>query len=124
MTSSTLSVLSEESDMDLLSASATGGGRSWYKAMLSGPEDLADIDPARGEFLAALTDLVGQKQALLAAMENETEEAKAKAVSELRLDLKGTKVDLDDLGLTFQYSPSSKVHTLSCFNYHIKKSNA
>ena len=106
MTSSTLSVLSEESDMDLLSAAA--GSRSWYKNMLSA-EDLAEIDPARGEFLAALTDLVGQKQALLASIENETEEAKAKAVSELKLDLKGSPVDLGDLGLTFQYSPSSKV---------------
>jgi len=106
MTSSTLSVLSEESDMDLLSAAA--GSRSWYKNMLSA-EDLAEIDPARGEFLAALTDLVGQKQALMASIENETEEAKAKAVSELKLDLKGSPVDLGDLGLTFQYSPSSKV---------------
>ena len=82
MTSSTLSVMSEESDMDLLS-----GSGSWYKHMLS-PEDLMDIDPARGEFVAALMDLIAQKQQLLSTMENESEEAKAKAVSELKLNLK------------------------------------
>merc|ERR1719384_1635392 len=95
--------MSEESDMDLVS-----GSGSWYKHMLS-PEDLMEIDPARGEFVAALMDLIAQKQQLLSTMENESEEVKAKAVSELKMDLKGTLVAPEDLGVTFQYSPSSKV---------------
>ena len=104
MTSSTLSVLSEESDLDLLSA----GTSSWYQHMLC-PEDLADIDPARGEFVNQLSELISQKQVLLASLENESDEVKAKAVSELKLELKGSVVALEDLQLTFQYSPSSKV---------------
>ena len=47
-------------------------------------------------------DLVTQKQALLATLENEPEETKFKALSELTMDLKGNAVKLEDLSLTFQ----------------------
>ena len=65
-------------------------------------EDLLDIDPSRGEFVNSLMDLVTQKQALLATLENEPEETKFKALSELTMDLKGNAVKLEDLSLTFQ----------------------
>jgi len=97
--------------MDLLSAATSGtvgGGGTWYKNILS-HEDLLDIDPSRGEFVNSLMDLVTQKQALMATLENEPEETKFKALSELTMDLKGNAVKLEDLSLTFQYSPSSRV---------------
>ena len=76
-------------------------------------EDLVEIDPNRGEFLIKLQDLVNQKQNMV----NESE------WDELTLNMGGSSQDQDsegtlnnvkveDLGLTFQYSPSSRIFGL------------
>ena len=69
-------------------------------------EDLVEIDPNRGEFLIKLQDLVNQKQNMV----NDAE------WDELTLNMgqeEGTnKVKVEDLGLTFQYSPSSRIFGL------------
>ena len=65
-------------------------------------EDLVEIDPNRGEFLHKLQDLVNHKQNLI----NESE------WEDLTLTMGGQKVKIDDLGLTFQYSPSSRIFGL------------
>merc|ERR1719433_414923 len=76
-------------------------------------EDLVEIDPNRGKFLIKLQDLVNQKQNMV----NESE------WDELTLNMGGSSQDQDsegtlnnvkveDLGLTFQYSPSSRIFGL------------
>ena len=65
-------------------------------------EDLVEIDPNRGEFLIKLQDLINQKQNLI----NEKE------WDDLTLNMSGHKVKVEDLGLTFQYSPSSRIFGL------------
>jgi len=140
MTSSTMSILSEaESDLDTSGGSgrsiATGGvnpgkatspppnyyshhyGKSnrkseaWYTHILT-IEDLVEVDPARGKFIFNLQELVTKKQTILAAHELSPEDVRAKALSELVLDLPGGQLNatkLEDLQLTFQYAPSSSI---------------
>ena len=64
----TSSVYSEESDLD--TGSQAGGHSSamsistsvpWYAHLLDF-DDLATVDPERGEFLSALQDLIAEKQ--------------------------------------------------------------
>ena len=92
MTSSTMSVLSEaESDLDTSGGSGKGiyqtrsspspglhdlrndqKTEAWYAHILT-VEDLVEVDPPRGKFLASLQELVTKKQAILASHELSTE---------------------------------------------------
>jgi len=113
MASSMVSVMSEESDLDSSGGSSTPLiDDSWFADILT-IEDLVEIDPNRGEFLIKLQDLVNQKQNMV----NESE------WDELTLNMGGSSQDQDsegtlnnvkveDLGLTFQYSPSSRIFGL------------
>ena len=74
-------------------------------------EDLVEIDPNRGEFLIKLQDLVNQKQNMV--NESEWDELTLN-MGGLSQDQEGTlnNVKVEDLGLTFQYSPSSRIFGL------------
>ena len=75
-------------------------------------EDLVEIDPNRGEFLIKLQDLVNQKQNLV--NDSEWDELTLNMSIKGQEDPKGTlnNVKVEDLGLTFQYSPSSRIFGL------------
>ena len=64
----TSSIYSEESDLDTGSQaghssamSISSSGAPWYAHLLDF-DDLATVDPERGEFLSALQDLLAEKQ--------------------------------------------------------------
>ncbi len=112
MTSSMYSMLSEESDLETVSSQIGGGGHSysavpWFAHLLDF-DDLLTVDPERGEFLESLQDLVSRKQAIFARTDiPETE--KTELVNRLTMSVKGHDVRPEDLGLTMQYAPGSKV---------------
>ena len=98
MASSMLSVLSEESsDLDSSGGSSLPLDESWFADILT-IDDLVEIDPNRGQFLVKLQELVNEKHNIL----NEED------LTKLSLDMNGVSVKIEDLGLTFQYSPSSR----------------
>jgi len=99
MTNSMLSVVSEESE-----ASSEIGSQVWWHGLLD-LSDLVEVDPGRGSVLVKLQQLVAAKTAIMAD-DSLTEEERQLAVEDLTLD--GARVE--DLGLTFQYSPSSAVY--------------
>ena len=109
MTASTLSVLSEESETGSELGGAPDQPAYWWASLL-GPGDLSEADPGRGAFLVRLQALAGQKAALLADDTLGEEERRAEMD---RLTVDGAR--LEDLDLTFQYSPSSKV-----FGYEVE----
>merc|ERR1712117_103599 len=98
MTSSLLSVVSEESEDQL------GSGRiidtPWWSGLLD-LDDLCEVDPGRGETLSKLQNLVNKKNQI---MSDETMDDDSKALMINSLQLDGCSVE--DLCLTFQYSPT------------------
>merc|ERR1719323_2280593 len=102
MASSMVSVMSEESDLDSSGGSSTPQlDDSWFADILT-IEDLVEIDPNRGQFLLKLQELVNEKQNLL----------DESAIENLTLKIDGNEIKVEDLGLTFQYSPSSRIFGL------------
>ena len=110
----TSSVYSEESDLD--TGSQAGGHSSamsistsvpWYAHLLDF-DDLATVDPERGEFLSALQDLVAEKQAILSRTDLSESERSA-LVSNLAVRVKGLCVRPEDLGIAMVYAPGSSV---------------
>ena len=111
----TSSVYSEESDLD--TGSQAGGHSSamsistasvpWYAHLLDF-DDLATVDPERGEFLSALQDLVAEKQAILSRTDLSESERSA-LVSNLAVRVKGLCVRPEDLGIAMVYAPGSAV---------------
>jgi len=104
MATSMLSVLSEEStDLDSSGGSSLplDSSESWFADILN-VDDLVEIDPNRGQFLVKLQELVNEKHNIL----NEED------LDKLSLNMNGDIVKLEDLGLTFQYSPSSRIFGL------------
>ena len=67
--------------------------------------DLAAIDPGRGTVLNKLQQIAAAKATILAD-DLISEEEKQKQVEELTMD----GAQIEELGLTFQYSPSSSVY--------------
>ena len=65
-------------------------------------DDLIEIDPDRGSFLLKLQEFVNEKQNILDEAE----------IEKLRLEMNGSKIQIEDLGLSFQYSPSSRIFNL------------
>merc|ERR1712117_871139 len=98
MTSSLLSVVSEESEEQ-----TTYRDVPWWQGLLE-LEDLELVDPGRGGVLTKLQSLVTKKGQIMSdeALDDDT---KAEMIN--NLDLDGCLVE--DLGITFQYSPGSSV---------------
>ena len=91
----------------------------WFAGIL-GIDDLVKTDPQRGQFLHKLQELATRKQTVLATF-NESEENDddldsnskfSKALEQLTVEHNGHEIKLDDLQLTFQYSPSSVIFGL------------
>lgn len=61
---------------------------SWFADILS-IDDLLEIDPARGEFLIKLQELINEKQNLLSEEE----------LDKLTFNMNGIQVKLEDLGM-------------------------
>ena len=68
-------------------------------------DDLVKVDPGRGETLHKLQELVNKKNNIMMD-ESLEEDRKAEMINSLELD----GVSVEDLCLTFQFSPSSCVH--------------
>jgi len=101
MTSSSLSVVSEESEY---CTSPSGERSGWWVGLLD-LEDLEVVDPGRGKVLMQLQELCAAKLAIMVD-DDLSEDEKAEKVNGLKLD----GADIHDLGLTFHYSPSSAVY--------------
>lgn len=88
--------------------------KPWYSGVLS-PEDLSEVDPVRGKFLKELRELAARK-ARIAQDNTLSPESKAHQIQNLSLNLcnAGPVVRLEDLAITFTYSPSSKVFGFTC----------
>ena len=103
MTSSLLSVVSEESEDPF----SSGSGRSetpWWTGLLE-LNDLVSVDPGRGESLKKLQDLVNKKNVIMSD-EALDDDDRAEMINSLTLD----GVSVEDLCLTFQYCPGSSVY--------------
>jgi len=111
MTSSLLSVVSEESDRDtpgdVNSLLMGPAGPVWWAGLLE-LGDLEQVDPGRGAVLGRLQQLALDKQTILAD-DNLDEDSKAEKVNSLGLD----GVTVEELGMTMQYSPSSSLYQYS-----------
>ena len=101
MTSSLLSVVSEESE-DLVTPRTE---TPWWTGLMELTPDLVKVDPGRGETLHKLQDLANKKINIMAD-ETLDDDTKAERINGLEMD--GCSVE--DLCLTFQYSPSSAVY--------------
>jgi len=109
----TSSVVSEESDRDLIDSYSKicaneYPSQFWYDGVFS-LENLQEIDPIRAEFLKDLQLLVQQKQNI-EQNDNISVEEQEKQINNLQLNTKSGPVSLEDLALTFTYLPSSKVY--------------
>lgn len=79
----------------------------WYKGILS-QEDLYEIDTHRARFLKQIQDLVKRKVKIMQD-HNLSVETKAHQIQNLSLNPSSDPILLEDLALTFTYSPSSKI---------------
>ncbi|XP_034255114.1 E3 ubiquitin-protein ligase HECTD1 isoform X1 [Thrips palmi] len=111
----TSSLISEESEKELELDPPKAGGegedaRPWFSGIL-GREDLAEVDPVRGKFMAQLGELAQRKARIL--QDNALSvESRAHQMQNLALAPSqscGTAVRLEDLALTMTYLPSSRV---------------
>lgn len=85
--------------------------RPWYHSILS-EDDLYEIDPIRASFLKQIRELIKQKQRILQD-HSLSPEARAHQIQNLCLMHSSGPVLLEDLALTFTYSPSSSVYEFS-----------
>jgi len=99
MTSSLLSTVSESEE-----GSGEVGDRPWWLGQLD-LADIASVDPGRGGVLQKLQEVAAEKAAILSE-ETLEEDAKAERVNNLTLD----GAAIEDLGMTMEYSPSSRVY--------------
>ncbi|XP_046388843.1 E3 ubiquitin-protein ligase Ufd4 isoform X5 [Ischnura elegans] len=117
MTSSYISEESEkELELDPPKAHQHDPTRPWFSGILSN-EDLAEIDPSRDRFLCQLRELSSRKKRILSD-KTLSPEAKAHQLANLALSAPPSSnvsqsplaVRLEDLALSFQYLPSSRVY--------------
>lgn len=85
-----------------------GPPSSYYRDSLS-IADLKTLDPHRYEFLQSLIDVCDKRDAITSDKTLSVAQREAK-VSSLQLTLSGVSCHVSDLGLTFQYLPSSKIY--------------
>ncbi|KAK3734839.1 hypothetical protein QZH41_011760, partial [Actinostola sp. cb2023] len=83
-------------------------GPCWFAGLLD--KDLSTIDPLRAKFLENLKQLVSRRKEILKDETLSNSEKKAKVQNLKFKTSNGVECHLEDLGLTFQYSPSSKVY--------------
>ncbi|XP_076816720.1 E3 ubiquitin-protein ligase HECTD1-like isoform X3 [Clavelina lepadiformis] len=76
--------------------------------------DLEHIDPARYKVLSKLQDLCDEKDRI-EADETLTSNEKLEEISELTLNYDDVKCSVSDLGLTFQFAPSSSIYGYSSY---------
>ncbi|KAK9885691.1 hypothetical protein WA026_012456 [Henosepilachna vigintioctopunctata] len=110
----TSSLISEESEKELEldpPKPSVEGRKPWYTNVLD-EEDLYDIDPIRATFVKQLRDLVKQKQKIIQDL-NLTPEMRSHQIQNLCLNHSSGPVLLEDLALTFTYSPGSSVFGFS-----------
>ena len=111
MTSSLISEESEkENEFDSPKAIAEER-KPWYYNILS-QDDLYDIDFIRASFLKQIQDLAKEKQKIMLD-HNLSAEVKSHQIQNLSLNHSSEPVLIEDLALTFTYSPSSKVFEYS-----------
>ncbi|KAH8341323.1 hypothetical protein KR059_002696 [Drosophila kikkawai] len=108
-----LSVVSEE-ESDILDTCTkllrTDGNKSNAFGGILSLENLKEIDPTRYQFLQELQNLIMRKQAI-DFDDTLSAERKQELIDELKLHTQnGLEVSLEDLALTFTYSPSSSVY--------------
>lgn len=80
-----------------------------------GEEDMYDIDPIRANFLKQIRDLVKRKQKILQD-HTLSPETRAHQIQNLCFNHASGPVLLEDLALTFTYSPSSSVFGFQSYN--------
>lgn len=110
----TSSLISEESEKELEldpPKIAVEDKKPWYSGILN-YEDLYDIDPIRATFLKQIQELVRRKQKIMQD-HNLSAESKAHQIQNLSLNHSSGPVLLEDLALTFAYSPSSSIYGVS-----------
>ncbi|BFZ12481.1 hypothetical protein BsWGS_15521 [Bradybaena similaris] len=93
--------------------------QAWFAGILN-EEDFAVINPHRATFLQQLHDLVERKQRILKD-KSLTDDQKNVLLAELALpstEASGVPIRLEDLGLTFEFDPSSRVHKFHA--HHLK----
>jgi E3 ubiquitin-protein ligase HECTD1 len=87
--------------------------RPWYSGILT-VEDLMEIDPPRARFLQQLQELAAQKRHILhdnsLSESDKLRQIQNLAFSHMSGQEPGPAIRLEDLGLNFQYSPSSRVY--------------
>ncbi|KAL3265554.1 hypothetical protein HHI36_009759 [Cryptolaemus montrouzieri] len=111
----TSSLISEESEKELEldpPKPSAEEKKPWYMNILD-EEDLYDIDPIRATFLKQIRDLIKQKQKIIQDL-NLSPEMKSHQIQNLCLNHSSGPVLLEDLALTFTYSPSSSVFGFQC----------
>uniref|UniRef100_A0A0K2TN15 E3 ubiquitin-protein ligase n=1 Tax=Lepeophtheirus salmonis TaxID=72036 RepID=A0A0K2TN15_LEPSM len=116
------SIISEESDFDAASSEAGGlsskdGSSGWFSSVLN-VDDLVLVDSVRGRFLLELQDLISRKQVIIHSIHLSDEEKETQIRS---LTIKGD-AKIEDLGITFSYSPSSSVYGFKEHNLCLKTS--
>lgn len=110
----TSSLISEESEKEIEldpPKISIEDRKPWYHGIL-GSEDLYDIDRIRATFLKQIQELVKRK---LKIMQDSglASEAKSHQIQNLSLNHSSGPVLLEDLALTFTYSPSSSIFGIS-----------
>lgn len=105
------SMISEESDRDIADTFSKllmheFPESSWYDGVLT-HDNLQEIDPIRADFLAALSEIVQEKQNI-ESDDSLTAHEKLDRINAIKFQTKSGAVAIDDLALTFSYLPSSK----------------
>lgn len=110
----TSSLISEESEKELEFDPPklnVDDKKPWYYNILN-QDDLYDIDPIRAIFLRQIHELIKQKQKIMQD-HNLSADARNHQIQNLCLNHASGPVLLEDLALTFTYSPSSSVFGFS-----------
>nr|XP_018669598.1 E3 ubiquitin-protein ligase HECTD1 isoform X3 [Ciona intestinalis] len=84
------------------------------KSTILGLKDLATVDPTRHTFLSKLLELCDVRDSILCDL-SLTDVEKTSQLNELYLEYNGTKCKVEDLGLTFQFLPSSSVYNYTSY---------
>ncbi|XP_044733919.1 E3 ubiquitin-protein ligase HECTD1 isoform X2 [Chrysoperla carnea] len=109
----TSSLISEESEKELeldppkVNPESDRTSAAWYQGIL-GQEDLFEIDPIRATFLKQIHDIVQRKLKIMQDNSLSTE-TKLHQIQNLSLNTPSGPILLEDLALTFTYSPSSRI---------------
>lgn len=101
------SMISDASDFPEI-YSKTSNERKWFEDILTF-DNFKEIDPIRARFIADLMELVQQKNAI-EHDDSLSSAEKLEKISQIQLETKTGPVAIEDLALTFTYSPSSKIY--------------